>query len=98
MTVSNPDSINGQKLPLLPVQPLRERVLRRVHALETQLTREEACEKVGVTTRMLNHWERGTYDAVRFDVADRVLIALGLNWFDVWTEDEYPEIHARLGW
>lgn len=85
------------RLPMLPVAPLFDRARKLVDALEeAKLTREEACSTAGVAPRLFRQWETGIYATVRFDVADRVLIALGLNWFDVWDPAEYPEVAARL--
>ena len=42
-------------------------------------------------------WSHGERVLVKLTTADCILTSTGLNWFDVWTEDEYPEVHERLG-
>lgn len=80
-------------LPRLPVKPLLLVVDRLATGRENGY--EELSKDLGITSRTFRRWreEDGT---VQFDLVDKVLTLAGLLWFEVWTEDEYPELHAEL--
>lgn len=77
----------------LPARPLAEVIARRVAA--TDLTVEDVCNDLGVNVRTFSAWRSGEREFVQFDVADRVLCRLGLNWFDAYDDEVFPEAHAR---
>lgn len=93
------------RMPRLPAAPLAavldERIRRDLqtahrngHPGRGKMTRESVCKGYGTTARDLNDWLQGRRALVQFDVADRVLLALGLLWFDVWEPAEFPEVAA----
>jgi hypothetical protein len=41
---------------------------------------------VGITDRTLREWRAGDRHTAKFNVADRVLCGLNLNWWEVWNE------------
>jgi hypothetical protein len=41
---------------------------------------------VGITDRTLREWRTGDRHTAKFNVADRVLCGLNLNWWEVWNE------------
>jgi hypothetical protein len=49
---------------------------------------EDAVQALGIDSRMLRAWRSGEYTTVLFDVADRVLLAMGLPWWEVWSSDD----------
>jgi hypothetical protein len=82
---------------LLPSRPLADK-LALVFAAENDgdLAIEDFCVRVGITDRTLRAWQTGERPSVRFDAADRVLVALGLLWWDVWTSPEDAVIAERV--
>jgi hypothetical protein len=92
------------KPPELPSGPLADRVQAVIEARENggdphriTVTKEELCGTIGISSRSLERWLGGARTMVQFEVADRVLTALELNWWDVWEPAEYPEVAAALG-
>lgn len=85
-----------RRFPRLPAAPLLNAVEKHVklHGLT------EVNADLGVDERAVRRWRKGV-DAGKsptttFNDAERALIALGLNLWDVWPEDEYPNIYKRL--
>jgi hypothetical protein len=66
----------------LPAAPL----LELVDALAEREGAETVCARLGLSGRTVRAWRNGERGEVRVDVADRALLALGLNW-DVWSEE-----------
>lgn len=93
------------KLPAAPLAALVDEHVRRVQA-EHDLERgdhnlngasaKSVCSSLGIDERMLRAWRTGERVSVQFDVADRVLTALGVQWHDVWDPDAYPDVAERL--
>lgn len=50
--------------------------------------------RIGVSDRTLRRWRSG--EALHFGTADAVLTEVGLQWWEVWTPDAYPDIAHRL--
>lgn len=66
------------------------------HALAaTDRTQRELCADLEIDPRKLRGWQTGEFPNVSVEVADRVITRLGLLWFDVFDEDEFPEAHAK---
>lgn len=80
----------------LPAAPLAE-TLESIIAREGEYARERICEAAGIAPRNLFGWTSGERKRVQFDVADRVLTRLGLNWWDVWDEDQ-REVFEGNNW
>lgn len=88
-------SVRGaDDLPRVPVQPLLA-VLSDI-ADDGEDSWTDLSESIGVSDRSMRRWKTGEVTDVSFDTADRILTALGLLWFDVWNEADFPEVHARL--
>jgi hypothetical protein len=53
---------------------------------------------VGITDRTLREWRAGDRHTAKFNVADRVLCGLNLNWWEVWNEQtvDDPEVLNRI--
>lgn len=75
--------------PFLPALPLAQ-VMERWIIRQTR-SHDEACEELGVAARTLYAWRTGERTGVRFQEADKVLVSLAFNWWDVW----FCERHAR---
>lgn len=81
--------------PELPAPPLLEAI--HTYAKRNGLTKEDAADHVGTNLRRINDWERkGGRAVVRESLADKILLALHLNWYEVWDPDEYPQVAKRL--
>jgi len=79
------------ELPRLPVGPLAEvirRLVRREELAGNPEPFECVCRLADVEPRTAFAWLTGERRVMQFDVAERVLVALGLLWFDVWGEDD----------
>lgn len=75
----------GPELPIGPLLAVVERYLQRVDHWNGDDDAEiVALERIGLDPRSLYGWRKGERKAVRFDVVDRVLVRLDLNWFDVY--------------
>jgi hypothetical protein len=76
----------------LPIEPLRP-------ILRVEIARRESLEQfaadIGVASRTVKRWLVES-DDIQFGSADHVLTALDRMWWEVWTEDEYPEAYAKL--
>lgn len=83
-----------EHLPKLPAKPLSE--LLDVLVTQYDGDTEALGRALNFSSRNLRAWRTGEREEVQFDVADRILTAAGLMWWEVWTEDEYPELHMRL--
>ena len=55
-------------------------------------TRELVAKTLGTTARTVYAWRSGERIWVGLDMADRILLALGLNWWEVWDEPEPPAV------
>lgn len=80
-------------LPALPAMPLVNLLDRMA---ESRGSVDELASELHFSPRNLFAWRVGERQYVRFDVADRILTAAGLLWWEVWTEEEYPELHEAL--
>jgi hypothetical protein len=69
--------------PSLPARPLG---LALERALDPDRPVDEECENLRTSSRSLREWVTGTRELVQFNTADKVLCALGLNWWEVWNE------------
>jgi hypothetical protein len=79
------------RTPDLPTAPLLERLRDRYGPAATW---RDIGQAVGVGERTLYHWRHGR--AVHFGTADRILQQLGLQWWDVWPPERFPDIAHRL--
>jgi hypothetical protein len=77
----------GGMLPSGPLVALVESRARGVVALT------EACEALAIDERQYRSWKAG--QRVQLDVAERVIHAANLLWFDVYDEARWPEAHAE---
>lgn len=57
--------------------------------------RTRVCDDCGIGIRILYAWEQGSVETTRFDTADRVLIGLGLLWWEVFDPQEHPACMLR---
>lgn len=99
------DEVAAGRMPFLPAKPLGDVLEARIQKAlagreyggvegSTQPTRETVCQGYGATIRDLLDWKSGRREGVRFDTAERVMIALDLLWFDIWPPEEFPEVAA----
>jgi Zn ribbon nucleic-acid-binding protein len=86
-------TIRESRINRVPAAPLAAAIDR--YARRNGLELAEVCESAGIDPRNQYGWGHGERDTVQFDVADRVLQALGLLWFDVW---DYDDPAARRAW
>lgn len=56
---------------------------------------ETICKRFGLSEKSLRDWESGRRAMVQLGTADAVLVAIGLGWWDVWTDGPDAE-RARL--
>ena len=77
------------ELPITPFARLIRRLAQEYGGIEVLAL------ELHIHSRTVRRW-LGEAATIRFDSADAVLTHIGLAWWDVWTEDEYPELHARL--
>jgi hypothetical protein len=81
----------AERMPTQPLVAAIERVQRRSSidpwGHRRDAVKEQACERAEIGTRLFDHWRDGGHPDVDFDTADRVLVNLGLLWFDVFDED-----------
>lgn len=84
------------KLPRLPAEPLLHAVEGYLHDADGILSYAD----LGVDERSVRRWrealDAGRTPYVQFRAADRTLLAIQRNVWDVWPEDQFPEIHERL--
>lgn len=76
--------------PPLPAQPL-------MVAIDEWMAREglsdvAAAALIGTADRRFREWRHG--GNTRLAIADAALVAMDLLWFDVWPEDQYPDVAA----
>lgn len=57
---------------------------------------EDICDDIGVSARTLYRWEHEGQTTVHWNTVDRILTKTNYHWWDIWGEDEYPEVHERL--
>lgn len=83
----------------LPVGPLREAVKHAIRRRSMQLgmwdeklSTGEICKRCGIRDRLWRDWKAGTSRRVTLDVADRVMLGLGVLWWEVWDPQEFPEV------
>jgi hypothetical protein len=86
--VSAPPPSSGHG-PNMPAQPLARII--DAWAEREELDDATVAEFLGVTDRRFREW-RHPGVCTRLEIADRCLLALDLNWFDVWSPEEYPEV------
>jgi hypothetical protein len=85
----------------LPVAPLVEVIQRYVdkhldyNDHGTPML-EECLGTIGVSSRRYYEWVRRRALWIGFDVADRILGELGLDFRDVWDRERHPEFNASL--
>lgn len=72
---------------------LAERIAAE-HGLDTRGGLWLACGRYGVSPRNVFAWRTGERAFVNFEVADRVLTASPLNWWDVWVECDTHSVHV----
>lgn len=78
---------------LLPAAPLSmavERWLSREIALGGERPALVAC--LGADDRTLWDWREGKRRSVELPLADRILTALDVLWFDVWDPEVFPDV------
>lgn len=99
-----------EHLPKMPIEPIRDLVARLIEREQADHTREnekwnghggatkslaDICLDLGLSERQWLRW-RTEQKYIKFDQADRILLRTDLHWWDVWPEEKYPEIYARL--
>lgn len=63
------------------------RAVEREERAGTPAAQGAVLERMGISNRRFWAWEFGQAEDCSFSSADQVLTALGLHWWDVWTED-----------
>lgn len=79
--------LRERPMPELPALPVAGAILRRLE--RTSVGRDEICATLGISGRTLYAWKSGERQSCMFPEADAVLVALGLNWWDVWDCDDH---------
>lgn len=84
----------GSGLPSVPARPLADAVVRyansrRVRGVPRSL--EDVCAQLGIEPRTLYAWRVGERALAHFDIADAILQATELNWWDVWACHEHDD-------
>lgn len=74
----------------IPGAPLARVIRRRMMQAGEPL--DAFCSGLGTSARAVTNWEAG--GMVSEVTVDRLLIALGLLWFDVWSPEEFPRVAA----
>lgn len=94
-------TVETERVGVLPAAPLAAAISRYIGRLGPVLVGDEqsggavmACERLGVSDRSYRDWRSGARKVVQVDVVDRVLLAAGWNWWDVYG-DEPPEVQAK---
>jgi hypothetical protein len=89
------------RIPRVPSAPLAAAVIQQVdvyareHAMEAGIVRDGFSremllqERFGITQRTLFAWKTGDRTACLFDAADRVLIGLDRNWYEVYDPEDW---------
>lgn len=94
-TVRNlPARMGAEPSPNLPAPPLAELLDGMAQQYEGGVA--ALGEALGFSPRNLYGWREGQRPYVKFHVADRILTNAGVAWWEVWTEERYPDLHARL--
>lgn len=93
MRVLSTATMGHEGMPELPAGPLADLL---ADLAKTRESVEQLAEEVGVSSRTFRRWREDEHPNVRFDVADAILIAIDRFWWEIWPEDEYPDLHARL--
>lgn len=88
------------RLPAAPLAAALERIVAKEGAGQVDndpgaSARVAVCARAGIHERQLFAWRTGEARQVHIDTADRVLVGLELNWFDVWDGEHY-EAAARV--
>jgi hypothetical protein len=97
------DNEMGGLLPVAPLYSAVDAYIRRaqmhvvMHDVDARdgHSSEALCENLGIDVRSFTAWRSGERHLVQLDVADRVIQRLGVNWFDVYDADEWPDAHAQ---
>lgn len=82
-----------ENVPELPAKPLAEFLLEMAASRDSI---DQLAEELGFTPRSLFAWKTGERQRVRLDLADQILTNAGLMWWEVWSEEEFPELHEEL--
>jgi hypothetical protein len=82
-----------ESLPELPAKPLADLLLKMA---ESRDSIDQLAEELGFTPRSLFAWKTGERQRVQLDVADQILTNAGLMWWEVWPEEEFPELHEEM--
>jgi hypothetical protein len=56
----------------------------------------EVCDELDVDPRSLFGWQHEGRKCVKREVAERVLLRVGLGWSDVWPREDFPELYPAL--
>lgn len=82
--------------PLVPfIRDLIEREQRNSAGDEMDVQqgiKAAVCAALGINVRTLYAWQHGERSMANFDTCDRILIALGRLWWEVWPPEQYPEM------
>lgn len=86
------------KLPAAPIVACLDRAARRkarsMGMFDLRHATAVTCRKAGVGDRLVREW-RASPDAVTtLDTADRVLLAMGWMWWEVWDPAVFPQVAA----
>lgn len=71
------------KFPSLPALPLAKAIQKQGQRRHLH----ELFSSAGVSDRRYREWITGNSYRVEFGTADKILLSLGLHWWDVWNED-----------
>lgn len=83
--------IFGCRATSLPVAPLAAAIIARANG--GGLTR--AAERATVDPRLLLSWRKGEIRRAQAATADRVLLALGAQWWEVFDAERFPDEYAQ---
>lgn len=89
-----------EEFPMLPARPLvafLEAEVRKLEASGVEDPLQVVAGRCEVSPRKIYAWMTGELVSLQFDTADKILVSLNFLPWDIWDEDEYPEVMRVFG-
>lgn len=81
-----------RRVPAAPLAKAVERLIARTAMEGDDHARVTVCARAEIPPRTLYAWTHGKRQMIQFDVADRVVTRLDLQWWDVWDDDAATQV------
>lgn len=88
------------KLPAAPIVTALDHAARRralmMGMYDLRHAKASVCRQAGIGDRLVREWRADPTALTTLDTADRILLAMGWMWWDIWAPEQFPQVAAMF--